>query len=341
MRHACQEGLLDHVFSTTIPMRGRMIHGKRPTGELYEEPQDYDVHGRVRTHNHADLAQLTRQQTIFAVDRAGLNKRLLDTLDEMPNVSFFFNHKLTGADFERRKAWFEVRATGGASDPPQEIEVGFDFMMGADGAHSSVRHHLMRFVRMDFSQEYIDTLWCEFRIEARTDVANTDASSKFRISPNHLHIWPGKRFMFIAIPSEVRSGPPPRLPPSRGLTFSGRLLHLHTLPSQRRIRSLGIGFLQPTVLLRSSLPRRNVSHPPFGTYLLLRSQPSPTSDQHQMLSPSFLRLRRHPRGRRARHGSVLRTGDECRTRRRADAVLYPRQILGHGEQQSPSETGFD
>lgn len=39
--------LLDHVLAATIPMRGRMIHGRKATGELYEEAQDYDVHGRV------------------------------------------------------------------------------------------------------------------------------------------------------------------------------------------------------------------------------------------------------------------------------------------------------
>lgn len=47
MRHAGSQSLLDHVFAATIPMRGRMIHGKKPSGETYEEPQDYDIHGRV------------------------------------------------------------------------------------------------------------------------------------------------------------------------------------------------------------------------------------------------------------------------------------------------------
>ena len=47
MRHANQQDLLDHVSSATIPMRGRMIHGRRPSGELFEDPQDYDIHGRV------------------------------------------------------------------------------------------------------------------------------------------------------------------------------------------------------------------------------------------------------------------------------------------------------
>jgi kynurenine 3-monooxygenase len=47
MRSAGRQDLLDHVMAATIPMRGRMIHGKRPNGDLYEESQDYDVHGRV------------------------------------------------------------------------------------------------------------------------------------------------------------------------------------------------------------------------------------------------------------------------------------------------------
>lgn len=49
MRYAQCEGLIDAVLRETIPMHGRMIHGRRQTGELYEEAQQYDVHGRVCT----------------------------------------------------------------------------------------------------------------------------------------------------------------------------------------------------------------------------------------------------------------------------------------------------
>ncbi|KAH9897579.1 FAD/NAD(P)-binding domain-containing protein [Xylariomycetidae sp. FL2044] len=183
MRHAEEDKLLDHVLTATIPMVGRMIHGKHPDGEFYEESQAYDIHGR----------------TIFAIDRAGLNKRLLHILEAMPNVKFFFNHKLTGADFKRRMAWFEIQGQDLDSARAREIEIGFDFMIGADGAHSAVRYHLMKFTRMNYQQEYIDTLWCEFQI--RPGPGNGDRPN-FLISPNHLHIWPGKQFMFIAIPSE-------------------------------------------------------------------------------------------------------------------------------------------
>jgi kynurenine 3-monooxygenase len=125
----------------------------------------------------------------------------------MPNVKFFFNHKLTGADFKARKAWFEV-STGrtlkySIETRDQEVEVDFDFLIGADGAHSAARYHLMKYVRMDYQQEYIDTLWCEFTIPARKVEGANNRESAFLISSNHLHIWPGKEFMFIAIPSFV------------------------------------------------------------------------------------------------------------------------------------------
>lgn len=47
MRSAGQPKLIEHVMAATIPMRGRMIHGRRANGDLYQEPQAYDVHGRV------------------------------------------------------------------------------------------------------------------------------------------------------------------------------------------------------------------------------------------------------------------------------------------------------
>ena len=77
--------------------------------------------------------------------------------------------------------------------------MGFDLIIGADGAHSATRYHLMKFARLDYQQEYIDTLWCEFHIAPRS------SNSSFAIDPNHLHIWPGGSFMFIAIPSLDKS----------------------------------------------------------------------------------------------------------------------------------------
>lgn len=194
-------------------MYGRMIHGETKDGKLFQESQEYDPYGRVSLFILVDTVLLNLQQFIRSVDRSRLNKCLLDALDKMPNVNFYYNHKITGANFNTKTAWFERQyipgtgiATGHNSDQkkqmdrPTEISVKFDLMIGADGAHSSTRYHLMKYVQINYQQEYIDALWCQFRIEPIRS-----PGPSFAISPNHLHIWPGGSFMFIAIPSLDKS----------------------------------------------------------------------------------------------------------------------------------------
>lgn len=47
MRSAKTDGLLDDVLKETIPMHGRMIHGKGKDDQLTQESQAYDIRGRV------------------------------------------------------------------------------------------------------------------------------------------------------------------------------------------------------------------------------------------------------------------------------------------------------
>lgn len=183
LRSAADDILLNKLLAQTLPMHGRMIHTRSATGGLSQQTQLYDVHGRFQR----------------SVDRAGLNDVLLDHLDSLPNVTFFFQHKLTGADFLQKKAWFEVMnkstpSTGRA----REIEIDFDLLIGADGAHSAARFHMMKFARMNYQQEYIDCLWCEFTMPPTK-------SDDFAIHPNRLHIWPAGSFMFIALPNLDKS----------------------------------------------------------------------------------------------------------------------------------------
>jgi kynurenine 3-monooxygenase len=74
-----------------------------------------------------------------------------------------------------------------------------DLIIGADGAHSTVRNQMQRYVKMYYEQTYINTLWCEFTIPPHPTTGD------FQLSPNHLHIWPKHSHMFIAIPSTDRT----------------------------------------------------------------------------------------------------------------------------------------
>ncbi|KAF2260446.1 kynurenine 3-monooxygenase [Lojkania enalia] len=169
--------IADAVLSKTFPMHGRMIH-MRKQGQYTREPQLYDARGK----------------SLLATDRTALNKTLLDHLEALPNVKIFFSHKLVGVDFRKRLAWFERHLSTDNDARGTEFEVPFDFMIGADGAHSAVRYHIMKFVPMAYQQEYIDKLWCQFHIPP-------SSSGGFRLPPNYLHIWPQDESMFIALPN--------------------------------------------------------------------------------------------------------------------------------------------
>ncbi|KAJ4992695.1 kynurenine 3-monooxygenase [Stagonosporopsis vannaccii] len=178
LRQTGLSDLADAVLANTVPMHGRMIH-VRKHGEYVREAQQYDAHGR----------------DLLAMDRTQLNRALIDHLDAMPNVKFFFKHKMIGVDFKKKSAWFENRTEKkDLLTQGPEFKLTFDLLLGADGAHSAVRNHLMKFVPMTYQQEYIDKLWCQFGVPATPD-------GDFRIPPNYLHIWPADESMFIAIPN--------------------------------------------------------------------------------------------------------------------------------------------
>lgn len=164
---------LDNV----IPMRGRMIHDS--SGNLDSQP--YDRNG----------------QCINSIDRALLNRGLLDEALALRSIRIFFHHKVLSIDFDGR-----MMSVLDVSSGEQLEKRGFDLCIGADGSFSIVRRQLMRVVRMDFQQEYIPHEYLELKIPPGRDDHNNPA---FLLDPNHLHIWPRHYFMLIALPNKDKS----------------------------------------------------------------------------------------------------------------------------------------
>ncbi|SCU79048.1 LAMI_0A07096g1_1 [Lachancea mirantina] len=163
----------DRVLEGIIPMKGRMIHDTKGN----QEAQNYGLFG----------------ECINSIDRAVLNSRLLNELDALENVEVKFGYKLVRINFGdiKQNCIFKTRQNA-------EESFEFDFVVGSDGAYSTVRAQMQHAVRMDYSQEYIDTCYIELYIPpAKT--FNDDFRGPFSISPNHLHIWPRHNYMLIAL----------------------------------------------------------------------------------------------------------------------------------------------
>lgn len=182
------ERILDHI----IPMKGRMIHDVKGNTEL----QEYGMFG----------------ECINSIDRAYLNEYLLQEL-RANEVRVLFDHKLVGLKNAESNPMMTFATLGG-----EERTFEFDFVIGADGAHSQFRYQMQRGMRMSFSQKYIDMQYLELyippspldpeceaeRVEERDAGLPDNAHLKyphgsFQMNPNHLHIWPRHKHMLIAL----------------------------------------------------------------------------------------------------------------------------------------------
>lgn len=170
------------VLRNIIPMRGRMIH---------------DLDGIQSSVRYG-----FNNEAINSIDRSYLNIELLNELDQQNNIKVNFGMKLIKLDFsvvndqgkKLPRIYFEKTKILNADD--RKIKTyQYDSIFGCDGAHSVTRFQLQKFIRMDYSQEFIDCCYVELYIPANTN----SSKFNFKLNPNRLHIWPRDHFMLIAL----------------------------------------------------------------------------------------------------------------------------------------------
>lgn len=173
---AVSEEMAERILQHVIPMKGRMIHDI--TG-LKQESQLYGLFG----------------ESIKSIDRLFLNRCLVTELMNS-DVEVHFNMKLVGLEH-----------IGNEGDKPrltfttvnkETKSFDFDYAIGADGAHSQFRYQMQRGMRLDVSQKYVDMQYLELSIPP-AEGAKPGSPESFSIDANHLHIWPRKDFMLIAL----------------------------------------------------------------------------------------------------------------------------------------------
>ena len=69
-----------------------------------------------------------------------------------------------------------------------------DLIIGCDGAFSSIRRAMVKLIRFNYSQQYIEHGYIELCIPPKSD-------GSYAMEVNYLHIWPRGSFMMIALPN--------------------------------------------------------------------------------------------------------------------------------------------
>ncbi|HZH42671.1 MAG TPA: NAD(P)/FAD-dependent oxidoreductase [Lysobacter sp.] len=172
-RHALGlAGALDAVMAQAVMMRGRMVHP-------LDGPVNLQRYGRDDS------------EVIWSVHRGELNIVLLD-IAERAGARLHFDRRLEAVDFDARVARFADDRAGSAE------AVGFESLVGADGAGSALRAAMQRQFDLGERVESLGHSYKELEIPP-------DEDGSFRLEPNALHIWPRGRYMCIALPNDERT----------------------------------------------------------------------------------------------------------------------------------------
>jgi kynurenine 3-monooxygenase len=161
-------GLQDAVMAQAVMMRGRMVH------PLHGEPQ-------LLRYGRDD------SEVIWSVHRGRLNLSLIEAA-EAAGAQLRFDARVEGVDFGRRSLRLVDENEGSAE------ELGFEVLIGADGAGSGVRQALAREAEIGERFEPLDHGYKELEIPPAPD-------GGFLLEPNALHIWPRGNYMCIALPN--------------------------------------------------------------------------------------------------------------------------------------------
>ncbi len=168
MQALAMVGMLDQVLAQSVVMSGRVIHA--PDGSTRFQPYGKDA-GEV----------------LHSIDRNALNHVLLDRAEAHPQVRLHFEHRLVRADKASRELELDHQGARVCTSP--------DWVVGADGAFSSMRRELQHGVRADYHQEYL-----EWGYKELTLAANPDGSSAIELTA--LHVWPRSHCLFVSHPNQ-------------------------------------------------------------------------------------------------------------------------------------------
>ena len=107
-------GLKKEVIKMCIPLSGRIRHhkGHKKIKELYGD----------------------NQETISCISRDKLHRFLLSKINEAPNINLIYNCEVTDVDTENQKLTYLSESN--------KIDLGYDLLIGADGANSAIAQKL-------------------------------------------------------------------------------------------------------------------------------------------------------------------------------------------------------
>ena len=155
------------LMRLAVPLKGRMIHTER----LRLKFQPYGQNER---------------EVIYSVMRNDVSILLLNLAEKQPGVKIHFQHRCLGVDKRTGSGLFRNEETG------VEFQVNPEILIGADGTFSTVRQHMQKGLRANYTQSFLEAGYRELRIPA-------GPAGSYVMDHNVLHVWPRGDCLLLAM----------------------------------------------------------------------------------------------------------------------------------------------
>jgi kynurenine 3-monooxygenase len=116
------------------------------------------------------------RQALHFILRSDLTEALIAKIETLPGVRLHFGVKCVGVDVDRPAIQVQQK------DDARVETVEAAAIVAADGAYSTVRRHLLRTERFDYSQQYLDQGYAEITVDPNQHGARV-------LQPGALHVW--------------------------------------------------------------------------------------------------------------------------------------------------------
>ncbi len=222
------ERIVDAVLAQAIPMPGRQVH----LSDGSENFQAYSARG---------------DKAIWSVHRARLNRTLLEAA-KGAGVQSFYDERLISVDLVAKTAVVERAGS--------DITIGFELILGADGAGSVLREAIAAHNPKEAPPhvDFLDHGYKEIAIPA-------NAAGDFALVPGALHIWPRERFMVIALPNPDKTFTATLFLKNEGFLQNEGAISFAALNSAAAIDAFCAEYFPQLVALVPDLTQQILQHP--------------------------------------------------------------------------------
>ena len=190
------------TFPITLTERGMNALGQIAGLETAIRAIGLEMSGTIFHQQNGKTRVKSRKKPLVALDRTNLVTTLLDELTQKydsSRLNLHFERACTAVDFAAKTITFENTALTSAPTAT-DLTVGYDLLIGADGARSVVRSYFLNTELFEFEQKYVSTDYKSI-ILPRPFAARTEGnrSLDFNLEPGKIHSWQSDDGTFVVL----------------------------------------------------------------------------------------------------------------------------------------------